>query len=168
MTVHEATELVGYNDWANARLLGCAAELPGEQWSRDLGGSYPTLLGVVAHIVGAEWVWLRRWQGDSPTSAPAWFSEPEPLSLLEALSAVRGERLESLSTLSDVDLEREIRYTLLGGSQGAQPLATLLRHTVNHSTYHRGQVAAMLRRLGVAPPATDLLVYAAEQSGPSA
>jgi uncharacterized damage-inducible protein DinB len=167
MTMHEATELVGYNDWANARLLGCADELSPEQWSRDLGGSYPTLLRVVAHIVGGEWIWLRRCQGDSPASAPAWFNDPDPGSLWEALAQVRADRLEFLSTLSAADLDREVRYTLLNGSDGVQPLATLLRHTVNHSTYHRGQVAAMLRRLGVAPPATDLLVYAAEQSASS-
>jgi hypothetical protein len=30
---------------------------------------------------------------------------------------------------------------------------------VNHSTYHRGQVAAMLRQVGTAPPPTDYLVF---------
>jgi uncharacterized damage-inducible protein DinB len=39
---------------------------------------------------------------------------------------------------------------------------------MNHSTYHRGQIAAMLRRLNVSPPSTDLLVYAAERRGGSA
>jgi uncharacterized damage-inducible protein DinB len=30
---------------------------------------------------------------------------------------------------------------------------------VNHSTYHRGQAASMLRQMGIAPAATDLLRY---------
>ncbi len=35
----------------------------------------------------------------------------------------------------------------------------MLQHLVNHSTYHRGQVAAMRRQLDTVPLATDLLVY---------
>ncbi|CAA9368248.1 MAG: hypothetical protein AVDCRST_MAG89-4314, partial [uncultured Gemmatimonadetes bacterium] len=50
------------------------------------------------------------------------------------------------------------------GSGATLPLATLVRHSANHSTYHRGQLASMLRRLGAAPPSTDLLVFAVEQS----
>jgi uncharacterized damage-inducible protein DinB len=33
------------------------------------------------------------------------------------------------------------------------------RHLLNHSTYHRGQVAAMLRQNGEKPPSTDLIRY---------
>jgi len=32
-------------------------------------------------------------------------------------------------------------------------------HLVNHNTLHRGQVMAMIRQLGIAPPPTDLTVY---------
>jgi uncharacterized damage-inducible protein DinB len=38
-------------------------------------------------------------------------------------------------------------------------LDTLVRHVVNHSSYHRGQVTTMLRQLGFAAPATDLVLY---------
>jgi uncharacterized damage-inducible protein DinB len=41
----------------------------------------------------------------------------------------------------------------------------VLRHVVNHSTYHRGQVAAKLKRLGIDQPATDFVFWAREQSG---
>lgn len=34
-----------------------------------------------------------------------------------------------------------------------------LRHVVNHSTYHRGQVVTMPRQLGARAPSTDLVVY---------
>jgi uncharacterized damage-inducible protein DinB len=30
---------------------------------------------------------------------------------------------------------------------------------VNHSTYHRGQLASLLREIGIAPPPTDFLAY---------
>jgi uncharacterized damage-inducible protein DinB len=163
MTLSEVVELFDYNDWANARLLGVCASLSQKHWSQDLGGSYPTLLSVVAHVVGGEWIWLKRWTGESPRSTPGWFTDPAPSSLNDALGQVQQERRRLLGTLTEEDLEREVPYTLLDGSTGALPLSSLLRHLVNHSTYHRGQIASMLRRLNVVPPATDLLIFAQQR-----
>jgi uncharacterized damage-inducible protein DinB len=163
MTTQEAVDLYAYNDWANARLLACAAELPPEQWSRDLGGAFPTVLGVVAHIVAAEWIWLRRWQGHSPPVGPPWLAALSQDAVEGALAEIEADRAEFLGALSDSDLEGTIHYTLLDGSAGSLPLATLLQHTLNHSTYHRGQLASMLRRLGTTPPATDLVLHAVQR-----
>jgi uncharacterized damage-inducible protein DinB len=38
-----------------------------------------------------------------------------------------------------------------------------LRHIVNHSIYHRGQVAAKLKRFGIKQPATDFFCWVIEQ-----
>jgi uncharacterized damage-inducible protein DinB len=163
MTRNETLELFAYIEWANARLLRACANLSQDQWSQDLGGSYPTLLRLVSHVVAAEWIWLRRWKGESPSSAPEWFTHPIPSNLEDALARVEEERRGFLESLADNHLESEVQYTLLDGSTGALPLCVLLRHAVNHSTYHRGQIASMLRRLNVTPPATDLLVFAADR-----
>jgi uncharacterized damage-inducible protein DinB len=168
MTEREALDLFEYNSWANARLLTRCVELSPDQWSRDLGGSFPNVLSVVAHVVVAEWIWLRRCRGESPTSAPDWFSNPSPTALMKALEQVESDRLQFLRSLRKEDLEKEVQYSLLDGSKGVLPLSTLLRHVMNHSTYHRGQIAAMLRRLNVAPPSTDLLTYEAERRAAAA
>jgi uncharacterized damage-inducible protein DinB len=52
----------------------------------------------------------------------------------------------------------------LAGNTYRNTLADLIRHVVNHSTYHRGQLATQLRQLGQIPPATDFIVYRREQS----
>jgi uncharacterized damage-inducible protein DinB len=163
VTLNEVDELFDYNDWANARLLGACSSLSQANWSQDVGGSYPTLLSVLAHVVGGEWIWLKRWTGESPISVPGWFKDPTPSSLEDALQQVQEERRRFLDTLTERDLDREVPYTLLDGSTGALALSTLLRHLVSHSTYHRGQLASMLRRLNVAPPATDLLIFALQR-----
>jgi uncharacterized damage-inducible protein DinB len=38
----------------------------------------------------------------------------------------------------------------------------LMQHLTNHSTYHRGQVALMMRQLGAEPLATDFHVFLVE------
>lgn len=164
MTPQEAIELFAYNDWANARLLSCAAGLPADGLTRDMGGAFPTLLGLAAHVVGAERIWLMRWKQETPKGRPAWMSDPTPPVLRAALDEVERDRAGFLRTLSPDDLASPISYTLMDGSGATLPLATLVKHAANHSTYHRGQIASILRRLGAAPPATDLLVFAVDQT----
>ena len=145
------------------------SEVVREAWSRDLGGSFPTLGATLAHLVSAEWIWVQRWMGTNPTQRPAWVDTPPSASRLRTeLAAVEADRRVFLDGLSDEALQRPFAYTLLSGAEAAQPLRDVLLHVVNHSTYHRGQAAAMLRRLGQAPPATDYLVYATSAHVPTA
>jgi uncharacterized damage-inducible protein DinB len=46
------------------------------------------------------------------------------------------------------------------------PRWAMLRHLVNHSTYHRGQVASKLKRFGIEQPNTDFFFWAIEQTAP--
>ena len=46
------------------------------------------------------------------------------------------------------------------------PPADAMRHVINHATYHRGQAATFLRRLGVVPPSTDLFRYYVDARAP--
>ena len=43
------------------------------------------------------------------------------------------------------------------------PPWVILRHVVNHATYHRGQVAAKLKRFSIQQPDTDFVFWAREQ-----
>jgi len=47
-------------------------------------------------------------------------------------------------------------------------LAHLMVHLANHSTYHRGQVALMMRQLNAAPLSTDFHVFLLERSAAAA
>jgi uncharacterized damage-inducible protein DinB len=40
----------------------------------------------------------------------------------------------------------------------------MLQHLVNHGTYHRGQVATMLRQLGTIPNSSDLIFFYREHA----
>ncbi|MEO7145364.1 MAG: DinB family protein, partial [Bryobacteraceae bacterium] len=52
-----------------------------------------------------------------------------------------------------------VTFTRLNGETHTVEFHKIVHHVVNHGTYHRGQVAAMLRQSGHAPPSTDLLFY---------
>lgn len=61
--------------------------------------------------------------------------------------------------LSDERLDEVVAYRTVAGVPQESAIWEMLRHVVNHGTYHRGQLATMLRQLGVAPPSTDLILF---------
>lgn len=162
MTTNEARQLFDYGSWATARMFSAAEALTQEQLTAFVESSFPSILGTLAHMVGAEWIWWRRWQGDSPTSIPDWVSQPALQDLEVRLAAIAGERASFLGQLTDADLEQVVSYRGMDGQGFSYPLGDLMRHVVNHATYHRGQLAMMLRQLGQAPPSTDFTRYLRE------
>jgi uncharacterized damage-inducible protein DinB len=159
MTTGEVQELLAYGAWANGLVFEAASALSEERLGHSIESSFPSVGGTLAHIVGAEWVWLRRWLGESPSAFPDWVAKPALPDLRARLSALERERGAFVAGLSDTDLGRGISYRTLSGQAFSDPLDSLIRHVVNHSTYHRGQVATQLRQLGLTPPGTDLILF---------
>jgi uncharacterized damage-inducible protein DinB len=159
----ELRRLFDYNRWANVRLLDVAAALSAEELGRDLESSFPSVLATLVHGLGAEWIWLERWKGTSPTAFP----DPADLASVAAVRARWNEVWEDqrafVAGLDDGDVARPVTYRLFSGAVDTRPLGELLRHVVNHATYHRGQVVTMLRQLGKTPPPTDYIRWLREQ-----
>jgi uncharacterized damage-inducible protein DinB len=57
-----------------------------------------------------------------------------------------------------------IEHKTTKGVPQAAPLWQMLQHLVNHGTYHRGQVATMLRQLGATPNSSDLIFFYRERA----
>ncbi len=153
--------LVDYNYWANGRLLEAAGALPAGALTRELGTewSFPSLHRMFAHVMGAEALWLARWRGVDPAGL-------EPADGYDALPALRArwEAVERdfrayLEPLDDAALRRAIDYRTLDGRPSRSVLWQMVQHVVNHGTHHRSEAAAMLTRLGHAPPPLDLILY---------
>lgn len=159
MTTSEVRELFAYDAWANALVFETAAGLSEEQLAHSVASSFPSVIGTLANMVGAEWVWQRRWLGESPAGFPEWVATPALADLSARLATVEQEREAFMAGLSDGELGRIVSYRNLAGQAFSDPLDGLIRHVVNHSTYHRGQVATQLRQLGLRPPSTDLIVF---------
>jgi uncharacterized damage-inducible protein DinB len=162
MTLAEIRDLFAFNAWANDRMIAGVDALSPEQRDRDLGSSFPTILATAAHIAGAEWVWLERWDGRSPTALPGWAVTPEWTRVRALFAELEAARAAFLSTLTEADLTRPVEFTLFNGTKDARPLQIQFQHVVNHGSYHRGQIAGMFRQVGARPPGTDLIRWARE------
>ena len=151
--------LYRYNRWANATVLKAVTPLNPEEFGRKLGGSFPSVREALVHIMGAEWVWLRRWKGVSPPALlnPAEF--PDLGSIKARWPEVESEQMDFVEKITDASLKEPLKYVNLKGQAYQYPLGQAMQHLVNHGSYHRGQVTNFLRQLGAEPVATDLLVY---------
>jgi len=153
----EIAGLYEFNRWANARTLEACEPLTAGELEREVGGSFATVLGTLTHFIGAEWVWLERWHGRSPGALPTGFAGLGDLRT--RLDEIEAGQARVLSTLTPARLGEGVSYTNFKGQPFTYPLGDMLVHVVNHGSYHRGQIATLLRQLGKAPLATDYLLF---------
>lgn len=157
--MNEFLELFAYNAWANRKIFDAAAALSEEQYTRDLKSSHGGIHGTLAHIVWAEQLWLHRWLSRANPAVP----QGKDLSGLGAVRArweeVEAERGTFLRGLTPARLDETRAVKPSAGGEYIHTLRQMLRHTVDHSTYHRGQVVTMLRQVGAVPPSTGLIVF---------
>lgn len=164
MTPEEMRTLYDYNSWANHRELEAASKLTGEQFVQAMGSSFASVRDTLAHIYGAEWIWLERFQGRSPSSLPETTQFTDVASLRERWNELETRLLGFVRGLTQTDLERVMEYKTLKFGVYRNPLWQSMQHLVNHGSYHRGQVTTLLRQLGAQPILTDLMHFYRERS----
>jgi uncharacterized damage-inducible protein DinB len=175
MTKDDIQLLYEYDRWANNRVLRAASALSAEQFTRDLGGSFHSVRDTLVHIIAGEWGWLRYWKEPTPSAAFATdlrkrrdaLFHPEAFPNVGALQLkweeIEKEQAEFVNRLTNESLAKLIPFRTT-----QIRLAHLMQHLANHSTYHRGQVALMMRQLKAQPLATDFHVFLVEGRGEAA
>ena len=155
----DIAKLFAYSRWASELTLASVAELDSSQFVQTVGGSFGSVHGTLVHLYGADWVWLERWQGRSPRALPT----GQDASTLDAIARmwreVQQKQMDFVEALAPERMARPLSYVNFKGETFSYPLGETLVHVANHGTYHRGQVATLLRQLGKTPASTDYLRY---------
>src|SRR5262245_29978789 len=127
--------LYEYDRWANARMLDAVSKLNHEQFTADLSSSFHSVRDTLAHLLSADWIWLRRWKGTSP---PAMFNSadfPDFATLRTKWAEIEKEQTEFVEQITDELLASRIDYTNTKGERAEYLLGQLMQHVVNHSSY---------------------------------
>lgn len=66
----------------------------------------------------------------------------------------------SLDILERFDVHHLVDYTLGSDNRLRSPVSDILFHIINHSTYHRAQIASDCRASGIEPLKSDYIHYA--------
>jgi uncharacterized damage-inducible protein DinB len=166
MTRDDLRLLYEYDRWANNRIMGLVEALSPEQYERDLGGSFPSVRDVLLHIVASKWAWLTYWKESTPSDGilTGLFTRSETIfhpKAFPTLATVQAKWAEVEK--EEVEFVNEVTDELLGRTLPVRhtsvSLAHLMQHLANHSTYHRGQIAMMLRQLGAKAQGTDFAEF---------
>lgn len=163
MTIHDVRTLYEFLFWAHERMMSGVYELTPEEFTRDLGPGPRSVRDALVHMMSAEWLWLSRWHGVSPTAMLDAEAFPSLEAVEERWGRIRTELQRFLGQVREDDLLRPLPYVSIAGEELQVPLMCALEHVVCHATYHRGQVAALLRRLGKVPRPTDMILFYVEE-----
>jgi uncharacterized damage-inducible protein DinB len=154
--------LFAFNRWANARMLDACRKLTPLQYSAEPVPGWSSVRATVWHISVVTEGWLRGLENDPDESFP---TEEELATVDDAQRLLdrayrRFDELQPALTPERLSTPVTLRRR---GRTATLPPWVVLRHIVNHTTYHRGQVASKLKRFGIQQAETDLVYWAFEQ-----
>lgn len=151
--------LFRYNQWANARILDAAAKLSPEQFLAPSEHPHRYLRGVLTHALFAEWIWRKRWEGESPTTR----LKPDDFATFEALRSrwaqEEAELMKFIENVTEEKINAPFHYTSTEGTKYENILWESMAHVVNHGMQHRSEAAAILTELGFSPGDLDLILF---------
>lgn len=154
--------LYQYNRWVNERILNAVENVTEEQFLAPASYPHGGLRGTLTHTLFAEWIWRRRWQGESPSQR----IHPEEFTTLDSLRARWLEEEKALdafvASLTDEKLNAPFQYKNTRGDEMENILWQAMVHVVNHGTQHRSEAAAMLTEFNHSPGDIDFIVFLRE------
>ena len=152
--------LTRYNAWANRLIFDAVAALPPGEAEKPRKSLFKNMVHMLnhnyvidrifqAHLEGRAHGYTARNTPDHPPLAELWRAQQE----IDAWYVARYD------AMTRAELEETIRFTFVGGGEGAMTRGEILLHLVNHTSYHRGFVAEMFYQVPAQPPTTDLPVF---------
>src|SRR5690554_4643998 len=138
-------ELFEYSHHCNQKLI--------ELLSENLLSVSERSIQLINHLLNAQQIWNARILGEK--ACQVWqINKWEDLQKID-----RENNLKSLKIVEEMDLEKLLEYNNSTRARFSNKIKDILFHIVNHSTYHRAQIAADLRQSGIEPINTDYIFY---------
>ncbi|HMV07696.1 MAG TPA: DinB family protein [Cyclobacteriaceae bacterium] len=140
-------KLYNYNYWSNKRVLG---EIQKQQVSDA------KILQLMGHVLAAQYLWLHRIKGLPAPDVKLW-GDYTLDRLLQMAEDVGKKWIEFVEVTDNFD--RELTYRNYTNDPYTNNVENIMIHLVNHSSYHRAQVAMLMRQKGYEPINTDFITY---------
>lgn len=110
-------------------------------------------ISLINHTLNAHQIWNSRILYEK--SFEVWQINP-----FESLDDINHQNLlTSVDIIQNFDLDQRREYQNSKGTKFENSIFEMLFHTINHSTYHRGQINTLLKQNGIDPLVTDYTFY---------
>lgn len=152
--------LIDYNGWANEICYAAVFELPPEEITKERESLLASILASLNHLLVIDVVWLAHMNGDDHGFTELRATITEDIDELWKLRKIMDKTLSDyVKSMSGVDLDEVINYTMIDGQQGSLSRAMMLSHLALHGNYHRGWIAGLFGQVPQLPTPSDLPVY---------
>jgi uncharacterized damage-inducible protein DinB len=109
---------------------------------------------LFSHCISAHQIWNNR---IAPQQSP--FTVWQLHNSKDFKSIDQHNYEHTLLVLQKTNLNEIIQYNTSNGQTFTNSIQSILFHVINHSTYHRGQIASDLKQGGLEPLNTDYIIY---------
>ncbi|WP_084134597.1 GNAT family N-acetyltransferase [Paenibacillus harenae] len=125
---------------------------------RDFEGSIDQPLALLGHIASAEKIWLARINGTDASGAALW---PDySIEDCENLFSENKRGFDALfESIPQSDPGKRIVYRNGKGTEFRTSVSDILTHVSMHGSYHRAQIALLIRSGGGVPANTDYIHF---------
>ncbi|MFJ6210237.1 DinB family protein [Lysinibacillus sp. NPDC092081] len=153
-----------YNGWSNNKVFEHLSSLPSSVLTKEIMSVFPTLKDVLVHIYVTDLGWLDAIKGQEDKDIEELAKKVKNLAdttngkslkeLRELYHSLHLEILDEIENIDNLDGEVNVHFGYAKFSY-----IDIVNHIVNHGTYHRGNLTAMLRQLGYSGCQTDYSLF---------
>ncbi|MEC0343866.1 DinB family protein [Peribacillus frigoritolerans] len=169
MKKHHALQLYDYHVWANNKFFERLKELPRDIYDGEIQSVFSSVAKALDHIYTADTIWLGVMQEKSMDEIQASIAHAQEKTKDKSLEEMEnlfqrlsGEYQKLLNNVSDLDKEISPVHPQFGRLD--THFSELVQHVVNHGTYHRGNLTAMIHQQGYSSVSNDYVYYLYEIS----
>lgn len=121
--------------------------------SKNFEKSDDKTIALINHTLNAQQIWNSRILNEK--SFEVWQLNP-----FEDLEEINDQNFQkSIYIVENFDFDQTIIYQNSKGTTFENTVFEMLFQTINHSTYHRGQINSLLKKEGIEPVLTDYIFY---------
>ncbi|MFX3625357.1 MAG: DinB family protein [Ectobacillus sp.] len=158
--MEELRSLFSYHRWATAKLLKHLCQLPESIVFQEIQSVFPSIIKTLEHVYDVDVLWFSRIKGTPIVSNISFSSINEAK---EKFGALHEEMELFYEKINGFD---KVAYSNSAGEMFVNTAKELVQHIVNHGTYHRGNITAMLWQTGQRGASTDYIFYLRESELP--
>lgn len=136
---------LAYNDFANRSFIDTLNEA---------NADIERVVLLMSHILNAQHVWNSRVKGTEP-KYKIW----QVHDVKDMMNIHEENQANTKEILETEDMTREITYKNSYGNEFTNTVIDMMMQALNHGTYHRGQIAQLLRGKGIDPPGSDYITF---------
>jgi uncharacterized damage-inducible protein DinB len=152
--------MTSYMAWADDVMLKNAAQLPDVELMEPRDALFGSIVGTFDHILVVAEIFRAHLEGRSHPHTARFRDEELPFAeVAKRLRAMNDHYVELACHWTDAELAEVIKFEFVDGGKGAMTREDILLHLVNHATYHRGFISALLYPHKTKGAANDLTVF---------